>query len=191
MNMAELELSDRELLQQLTTGDRSAFEVLYRRHWRRLYDSAHKRLNNRQQSEDIVQDVFFRLWVRRSELDIQDLSSYLSRAVRNQVLNYVTRQKADYGFYEPFATLLTDHSTADAALLAKEVMGLVEDYAATLPVKRREIFLLHMRQRLSTKEIAELLNISQKTVQNQLHAAMKGMRSKVVPVVMALLLTHL
>lgn len=189
--MNEVRLSDQELLLMLQEGDRAAFDVIYLRYWRMLCDAAYRRLSDRQQSEDIVQEIFIRLWVRRAELSIDDLPAYLKRAVKYQVFNYVTRNKVSIDFYEPFALLLSDTATADGALLAKEVMMLVEDYAATLPERRREIFLLHMQQRLSTREIAERLNLSQKTVQNQLLAAMPGLRTRIAPVVLALLLSQL
>ncbi len=179
--------TDSSLLTQLKTGDRAAFDMLYHRYWLQLYDAAYKRLGNKEQAEDIVQELFIRLWVRRNELVIDHLPAYLHTAVRYSVLSYVTRNKASLNFYLPFETILleTGADMPDDRLMAKELLELAYDYANTLPERKKQVLLLHIKNKLSTREIADELNISQKTVQNQLGAALKGLRANIAPLLAA------
>jgi RNA polymerase sigma-70 factor (ECF subfamily) len=179
--MTGISYTDNELLALLSRDNRNAFELLYKRYWPELYDAAHQRLKNNQQAEDIVQDIFINLWSRRARLNIDNLPAYLHTAVRFRVFNYVHRDLAAETFYEPFEAIAICHSGADGQLLEKEMLQLVQAYADTLPEKRRRIFLMHLTGNLSTREIADQLRISQKTVQNQLGNALHGLRTHIVP----------
>jgi RNA polymerase sigma-70 factor (ECF subfamily) len=178
------------LLQLLKQGDREAFATLYDRYWLKLFDQAFKRLANREQSEDIVQNIFVRIWQRRESLDIDDLPAYLFTALRYNLLDYITRIKTATSFYEPFEAMLRESEMPDSVLIAKDFMNLVYSYADTLPDKRKEIFLLHIKNKLSTKEIAAMLGISQKTVQNQLRTAQIGLRPHIATILALLIASH-
>jgi RNA polymerase sigma-70 factor (family 1) len=182
--------NDNELLVLLAQDNRNAFELLYRRYWLELYDAAYQRLKNNQQAEDIVQDIFVNLWIRRDLVKIENLRAYLHAAVRFRVLNYVQRDLASEAFYEPFEAIASYQSGADGILLEKEMMQLVLLYADTLPEKRRQIFLMRLNENLSTREIADQLRISQKTVQNQLGTAIHGLRAHISPLLIFFLLGY-
>lgn len=181
---------DQALLDRLSQGDRDAFEVIYRKYVRELYQAAYKRLENREQSEDLVQDVFYRLWNRREQLQVDNLGAYLHTAVRYEILNHVTRHKTPTAFYAPFEAILTDADTPENQLIAKELLELVYKYAETLPEKRKQVFLLHIKGKLSVNEIADELNITPKTVHNHLGTAMNGLRTHIAPAVLLLLSVH-
>jgi RNA polymerase sigma-70 factor (family 1) len=178
------------LVQQLSQGDRKAFEIIYNKYWRPLLDTAWKRLQDKQAAEDLVQGVFLSLWQKREQLQVNNLEAYLRTAVRYKVLNHIVRTKRTYEFFEPFYEFFQEKDTPETELLAKNLLELIHAYAATLPEKRREIFLLHIQSRLSTKEIAETLGVSQKTVQNQLGISLQGLRTKVAPVIIYLIASH-
>jgi RNA polymerase sigma-70 factor (ECF subfamily) len=181
--------ADDELVRLLQEGDRRAFEALYDRYWQSLYDAAYKRLANREQSEDVLQDVFARLWVRRTQLAIQHIAAYLFSSVRYEVIHYLNRHRTAPHFYQPFEVVVMETHTADEQLMVKDLLELVYAYAETLPEKRKQVFLLHVKNKLSTKEIAEQLGINQKTVQNQLGTALKGLKDRLSPMII-LLVTH-
>jgi RNA polymerase sigma-70 factor (ECF subfamily) len=168
--------TDCELLALLKRDDRKAFKSLYQRYWQPLYDAAYQRLRQGFQAEDIVQDIFASLWIRRAELQIENLPAYLHAAVRFRVFNYIERDLAGAAFFEPFETIAGCQAPADEQLLGKEMAKLVQLYADTLPEKRKQIFQLHLADSLSTREIADRLQINQKTVQNQLGKSLKGLR---------------
>lgn len=190
MSKEDLPHNDKELLGQLSTGSESAFDSIYRKYWPSLYDSAFRRLENWHQAEDLVQEVFLRLWNKRAELHIDNLAAYLHTAVRFEVLTYISRHRAPVSFYEPFEAMFLEQNLPDARIRIKELIDLIAAYAHSLPEKRRQIFLLHIDEKLSTKEMAEILNISQKTVQNQLATALKGLRGYIDPTLLLVLFTH-
>ena len=181
--------TDEELMRLLQEGHADAFTAIYDRYWKQLCAAALKRLSSREQAEDIVQNIFIRLWTRRDKLMITHLSNYLLIAVRNGVLDYVTRQKVDDSFYAPFDAMLAENESPEASLLAKDLLQLIEAYAETLPAKRKKIFLLYIQHRLSTGEIAEMLDVSRKTVQNQLRTALSGLQPHILPVVLIMIIT--
>lgn len=189
---AEAVYTDKALLERLGKGDSNAYEIIYRRYIYSLYETAFRRLNDRQRSEDIVQDVFFRVWNKRAEMaKVDNLSAYLHTAVRYEVLKLVTRRKGMLHFFEPFEFMMMESDGPESRLMAKELLDLVYKYADTLPEKRKQVFLLHITNRLSTREIAETIGISQKTVQNQLATALNGLRSHVSPAIMMILIPWL
>ncbi len=180
-------LTDIELLSAFKNGDNDAYSALYDRYWKPLYIAAYKRLNNKEQAEDIVQNIFVSLWTRREALQVNDVAGYLFTAVRYAVLALVSRNKVSGRFYELFDEVLHEPDTPERRLAAKDLINLVYAYAKTLPEKRRQIFLLHIKDRLSTAEIAELLSVSQKTVQNQLRTALLGLYPHVATALVILL----
>lgn len=182
--------SDNELVTLLQQGSEESFAEIYNRYWVELYDAAYQRLKNKEQVEDIIQDVFVKLWIRRAELNINNAQAYLHTAIRFRVFNYVERENVHESFFEPFESIVSPHQSADERVLEKELLDLVQAYIESLPRKRKEIFLLHTRDNLSTKEIAERLNISQKTVQNQLGTTMQGLHNKIIPVIVAMAATQ-
>ncbi len=182
---------DSRLLDLIARHDQGAFELLYKRYWNQLYDAAFQRLRDHQQAEDIVQEIFVTLWAKRECLNIYNLSGYLHTSVRNRVLNYIVRNKVSEDFYQPFAALLIESGTADMVLLEKELLELLKAYIQLLPEKRKQIFVLHLYNQLSTKEIAEKLQISQKTVQNQLRTAIDDLKTRFIPLVIAVLATRI
>jgi len=183
---------DQEALTLLRLGDKDAFGKIYRRYAGELYQAAYKRLQDSALAEDLVQDVFYRLWRRRAELEIGDLAAYLHTAIRYEVLNHITRKKKTgryegAGFYAPLEAMLTDFDTPEQRLIAKQLMDLIYAYAETLPEKRKQVFLLHIRNKLSVNEIAAELNISSKTVHNHIGTAMNGLRAHIAPAILLLL----
>jgi len=183
-------IEDNVLVQQLSQEDRKAFEIIYSKYWRPMLDSAWKGLHDKQAAEDLVQGVFLSLWQNRKQLEIDNLEAYLKTAIRYKVLNYVVRTKRTHEFFESFYEIFRENNTPEATFLAKNLMELIHSYAATLSVRRREIFMLYVQSRLSTKEIAETLGLSQKTVQNQLGISLQGLRTKVAPVLLCLSASH-
>ncbi len=184
---AEVLHTDHYLLDQVSGGDPIAFKAIYLRYWRPLLNAAYKRLKDKQQAEDVVQNVFLGLWNKREHHNILNLSAYLHSAVRYEVLKFISRSKGNLYFHSLFEELIMDADSADAKILSSEMMELVLAYAQTLPQKRRSIFLLHLQDNLTTKQIADSLQITQKTVQNQLRTALNGLQAEVSPTILIIL----
>jgi RNA polymerase sigma-70 factor (ECF subfamily) len=169
-------LSDEELVQRLKEGDKEAFSAVYRRYASVLYHSAYHLLRDKTICDDLLQDLFTNLWIKRSQLRIDHLRAYLFRCMRNQVLMHVRSHKIHLDI--DTLELQQQAPAADSALLEKEVHNNLRATMAELPDKCREVFYLSRKQQLSNKEIAQLLQISPKTVENQLTIALKRLKGK-------------
>jgi RNA polymerase sigma-70 factor (ECF subfamily) len=171
-----IQYTDTKLLELLAQDNRDAFDALYDRYWELLYNAAYKRLKDKEQCKDIIQDVFVDLWCRRGQVTISHVKAYLLTAVRFQIYKLVAREKAGPAFFELYETIEASTSGAEGTLIEKELMDHVKAWIDELPEKKRQMFLLHTQHDKSTKEIANELSLSQKTVQNQLGATIYRLR---------------
>jgi RNA polymerase sigma factor (sigma-70 family) len=167
-----------QLLALLKANNREAFTLIYRKFWPILYNYAYKRLKDQDQCKDVIQNIFTDLWVRRDELDIKNLSAYLHAAVRFQVYQFSAKQPKNSILFTALEEILVSPFQSDSEVVNEELGKMVELWIMALPEKRRKIFLMHYYDELSTKEIALQLNISQKTVQNQLNTASTYIRAR-------------
>lgn len=175
------------LFDLLKQGDEDAFGKIYKLYWTDLYNSAYKRLPEKERCQDIIQNVFTDLWNRKSELDLINPVAYLHTAVRFQVLKHIARTPKSNVFAQSIETELISPLKADGELLEREVKVLIELFIKALPEKRRKIFLLHYFEGLTTAKISTQLNISQKTVQNQLTTASHALRFRLTHMFLLLL----
>jgi RNA polymerase sigma-70 factor (family 1) len=183
-------LTDLDLLERLKQDDKPAFEMLYDRHWLSLYNIAYKRLRDRETAKDIVHDVFADLWDKRDVYEIRNLLPYLHTATRNKIYRLLSKGHATAYFVEPFENMAVSALTADSFFEEKELRHIMLLWMDTLPAKRREIFRMRFIDDLSTKEISEILNVSQKTVQNQLLTAINGLRTNMSNLLALAILLH-
>ncbi len=183
--------TEQELTALLREGDETAFVEIYRRNWQRMYNTAYKRLKDAYQCEDIVQNIFTDLWERRTEILIGNLQAYLQTAVKFQVIKYSTRTSNVSPFVDILETTIVSTGNADDPIIENELLELVRLWVAALPEKRREIFVLYYMEEHPSDRIAELLGISQKTVQNQLATATNALRSQLSKVLLICLILQL
>jgi len=169
------ELSDEQLFVLVKQHDRAAFDQLYNRHWLSLFNKAYKWLRDRDACCDLLQDIFTDLWSKREIRDIDNLAGYLNIAVRNRIYTLLARGQAGSYFVQPFEDM-AGVGSADSNFNQKEISKLIRLWMESLPEKRREIFRLRFYEGASTRQISEYLNISQKTVQNQLLLAFRDLR---------------
>lgn len=170
-------INDDVLLQQLKAGDEEAFSKIYTKYWRKIYMLAYDRLKDAKQSQDIVQDIFISLWERRERLDIQNLKAYLYSSVRYNVFKLVAANKVTDDFYTLSEALSPKASAADHQIITSELMEAFHNLVDNMPAQRKKIFRMRYEEDLKTRVIAEQLNISQKTVQNQLLSSYQDIRS--------------
>ncbi|NOW96058.1 RNA polymerase sigma factor [Mucilaginibacter sp. SG564] len=171
---------DSLLVERLRSDDRAAFAEIYRRYKGPLYVHAFHRLQDREETKDLLQQLFATLWENRKHLNIDGyLSGYLFTAVRNRVLKFVARQNVNSRYIASVQSTINNTSyQSDQLVREKELSAIIEKEISALPTKMREIFELSRKQHLSNAEIAEILDISEKTVRNQLNNALSILRSK-------------
>lgn len=176
-------LSDSQLVDLLSKGDQDAFDIIYRRYWKKVYNESYKRLRNAELSEDLVQDVFADLWLKRFGKVIDNLGAYLTLSVRYQVF-MVYKKSSKFPFFELPLADIEDLSTNNASV--NELKDCIDKWMSLQPEKRREVFRLKFIEDRSTKEISEVLHISQKTVQNQFTTSLHSLRSTLSKLLMFL-----
>ena len=168
--------TNQELLADIAKGDARAFEILYWRYFSKLYGAAYKRLQNRELCEEVVQELFVSLWERRQNLPIENIENYLFTAIKYLVL----AQFKNDSHYQKYAATIPQNENGGNATEETVVFNELNDAylraLLTIPERCREVFLLK-RSGLSQKAISEKLDISEKTVENQITKALKILRS--------------
>jgi len=180
---------DQTLLSLLRQDDIRAFEEIYQRFWERLYVAANRVLEDEETSKDIVQEIFIDIWNRRATLQIQNLNAFLYQAVKFQIAKQLRKRPLNPIHLEVIAELKSTQS-ADASLHFAELNEQIEQVITALPPRCQEIFRLSRFENLTNKEIAQRLNISLSTVENQIHIALKSLRSNLDNALSFILLCH-
>jgi RNA polymerase sigma-70 factor (ECF subfamily) len=169
--------SDEGLLKLLKQQELGAFEEIYFRYWKKLYSSAYKRVQSREISEELVQDIFASLWLNRQVQQIEILSSYLFTAIKYKVINHLEKEMSRRAYVD--AQVLSIHSSdnsTEEAVLLNELNTALEKEIQKLPPKRQQIFKMSRQENLSIKQVASHLGISEKTAENQLGKALKVLK---------------
>ncbi|MCE6992464.1 RNA polymerase sigma factor [Dyadobacter sp. CY323] len=163
--------TDSELTFLLQEGREAAFDEIYKRHWKKLYNEAFRRLHDAGLCEEVVQDVFIDLWNKRAQREIENLLPYLLTTVKYQVFALYKKNKALPYFEEPLEHMAVSSLHSDSRCFEEELIAAVNSWLSLQPEGRRKIFRMRYLEGMPTKEIASELNISHKTVQNQLHSS--------------------
>ncbi|NGM61490.1 sigma-70 family RNA polymerase sigma factor [Sphingobacterium sp. SGG-5] len=156
-----------ELWRRIQDDDNRAFDELYARTWKDLYIQTYSKLKIEDLAKDIVQDVFIDIWNKRSIRELQNVKAYLMQAVKFKVLDEFRKARHEFVEIDKFVEEIKASDLADTRVTDNEFFDALHDWIDTLPRKRKEIFHLKYEEGLSNKEISMRLNISQKTVQNQ------------------------
>lgn len=172
--------ADAELAAQLKADDRQAFTEIYERFQGLMYVYARKISQNKDEAEDLVQEVFISLWDKRHTLQLHSsLRFYLYSAVRYRFINLLDHKRVRTTYAASFQGFIDrGEEQIDQYIREKEFKTLIEKEVALLPEKMREVFVLSRQQGLSNKEIAQRLNITEKTARNQVNNALKNLRVK-------------
>ncbi len=170
-------LPDELLLIRLRTGDEAAFREIYQRYWKKLYTIARRKIESLDAVEELVQDIFLKVWERRRELRVERLDAYLFTAVRYATINHIksTLVHEKYANYA-YAHLPEASSTTEEQMDLDELIEEVEKQVNGLPEKTRQIFRLNRLEYLSIKEVSAQLNVPERTVEYHLSQAIKSLR---------------
>lgn len=170
--------SDEKLSLLLFNGDEAAFEEIFNRYWLKLYISACKRIKSPEVAEEIVQDLFAMLWIKRESLQIHtSLAAYLFTSVRYIVINHLQKEIVRKNYKDSFITseICYDYSTEETVLL-NDLTRSIDKEVGCLPTKCRSVFELSRKENKTNREIAEFLGISEKTVEGHLTKAIRQLK---------------
>jgi RNA polymerase sigma-70 factor (family 1) len=172
--------SDDDLLTRMADDDQAAFTSLYRRHWEALFITTVRVIGNREDAEDIIQEVFASLWNRRKALNLTGpLAGYLHVSVKYKAINYIERNSTRRHYLAALGKTAEAGVTASPEVLlrVKEMQQLIQTVIENMPPKMQEVFQLSRREHLSHKEIATRLGISEETVKKHIQNALQLLRS--------------
>ena len=176
----------------LTVGDITAFEMLFRTYYQPLCQYAFTFLRDKEDAEEIVQSTFLMVWEKRETLSIRtSVKPYLYAMVRNACLNVIKHQKIKQKHAgEEIALADRSHDAVAQTVASNELEHRINMAVEELPEQCRMVFKLSRFEELKYAEIAAQLNISIKTVENQMGKALKIMREQLkdyLPLIMVIL----
>lgn len=181
-----IDISDKALMAEIARGNRLAFNAVFDRYWSKLFRAAFNLLRDEELAKDVVQEVLFDFWNRRDQHEIDNLQAYFYQATRFQSLKQLRKAKLLDIHDEVFASVLTVNTTQEQL----DFRQLEEELGRSLnrlPEKYREVFELSRVHNLTNKEIADRLEISQRTVDWYLYHTLKRLKTSLITAVIALL----
>lgn len=179
-------MASESLYEKIKVGDEKAFELLFRENYAGLVQFAWGYVRSKAVAEELVQDVFLKVWDNREDLNItKSIDSYLYQSVRNRCTDWarhtviVNKWEEEIKRDAKTRSLTQDKISNDLhnRILIKEI----EKAIYKLPERRREVFLLSRYEDKSYKEIAEILEITVSTVETHMSKALKTLRDKYLP----------
>ena len=175
-----MEIPDKGLVYLLGQRDEKAFEQVFKQHYRPLHAYAFGLLKDDAAAEEMVQNVFYKLWERTESLNITGpLGAYLYRAVHNESLNYLKHRKVRSEHSLRVSYYMDGRGeSATRTVRMKELEEKLRSALNELPEGCRTVFQLSRFEELKYSQIAEVLGISIKTVENQMGKALKLLRSR-------------
>lgn len=171
--------SDEQLIQLIRGGDRKAFECIFKKYWQLLFDTAYKRINSKEDAEEIIQELFTYLWCKREKLQLtHSFSTYIQVALKYRVFNYIRTEVNRKKYMESVKQTQPHYDHAvEESVLYNELSTVIEKEISNLPEKCGQVFKLSRKENLTFKEIAAKLEISINTVEKHVGKALKILRA--------------
>lgn len=174
--------SEKKIVEKIRNGDEDAFEQLFFEYFSDLCSFASQITYSEGLAQDVVQDVFFRIWERRQNWYLSSsLEAYLFQSVRNEALNKIKHEK----FLDDFRDKLAKHKKKSTSTKLKnqeqgnqKLLDEIWTIVSRMPSRRQSVFVLYREHGLSYKEIADVLDISRKTVENHMGLALNDIREQ-------------
>lgn len=175
-----------EYASELRSGSEKTFREIMEHWYSRLFNFANGYLNNRENSREVIQDVFLQLWHHRQKLaDNTSLNAYLFTLTRNRCIDMVRRERLMLQFrtdkQEEYARLSENyHALSDPILdqiFAAELQTEIDKAVNSLPEQCRKVFIMSRTNGMKNKEISRILNLSEKTVESHLTKALRSIRT--------------
>ncbi|MEI7422020.1 MAG: RNA polymerase sigma-70 factor [Prolixibacteraceae bacterium] len=167
------------IINRLKRDEKSALDDLFGYYYPRLFHFSKSILKIETEIDDILQEVFVKLWLNRQKIgNVETFNSYIFTITKNEVLNLIRTNIRNNSFKnELFQRTVVEEFQLQSQLEFNEVKSGIDQVVSQLPEKRRQIFILSRTEGLSNKEIAQQLNISEKTVEDHITHAIKKIKT--------------
>lgn len=173
--MNHVSYTDAELVARVRSGDERAFDLIYSTHWLRLYNVARRITEDDAVAQDIIQDTFVSFWEKGCHKNIISIEAYLYQTVKFRCFMHLRSGSIAKKHIQHFNRIVSSASF-EQEYETREMEEILRRSIDHLPERCREVFYLSRIQSLSNKKIAEKLQISPKTVENQITKALKHLR---------------
>ncbi len=174
------DFSDYELIKLIREqDDKQAFQLLYNRYWSKLFNLALLKIHNQDEVSDIIQNLFVAIWIKRKELNINNnVDLYLYRSLKNRIINFYKRKYLTDDKIDQLSKTMSGKTESEAENICayKEIELVINREIASMPNKMKQVYLLSREERLSSKNIADMLSLSDQTVRNQISKAIKRIK---------------
>ena len=180
--MGDAYLVSEILLAEIASGDRGAFRVFYDKTYSTVYRFIHYFLPNRTDCEEVVSEIFFIFWKeRRTITDIKDLRAWLYTVCRNEAYRYIRQKEKNLNISidDMPVELLVDRQDIEGEMIEEEMLDVYNEAVSELPERCKLVFLMIREEHLKHKEVAQILSITEGTVEQQMNIAIR----KIVAVV--------
>lgn len=183
--------TDEELVVLLQQNDQAAFREIYDRYWKILFAQALRKLNNNHEAEDAVQLLFIEVWERRAGIRItRSLHHWLAAAIKYKVFSlYSDRYRSLIASGEISTDIPEEAPLPHSLLEMQQLMAALEALVEALPERPRIVYRMSREGELTNKEIADQLNISEKTVENHMNRALNSLRKNLGNSTLSIILT--
>lgn len=172
--------SDKRLVEALQAGSEEAFEKLYTKYAKKIYNISRKMNVDKEESENVVQDVFLKIWRNRINLDSQlSFNAYLITIAKSIIIKE-TQKKARFLAYQNYSVIVEPQAgnPTEEYIVFKELEDASNKAYETLPARQQQVYLMKNVEYLTTDEITQKLGLSKRTVENQLYRATKALKEK-------------
>ncbi len=171
-------LNDEELIKLLYNGNRRAFDALYYRYFAKLYSVAYKRVKSKEDAEEIIQELFTNLWIKRELINInQNFSSYIFTAVKYMIFKYYRKEGVQKVYAENLSIVYSElENTTEEIIFFNDLNLQFENAVNNLPDKSKTVFSLSRKEHKTNKEIAYQLGITEKAVEYHITKALSLLR---------------
>ena len=177
--------NEKELLCQVAKGDEGAFTLLFNAYHQQLGAYIYRLTESLSLTEEIVQDVFLRIWLKRTAMqEVNRFDAYLFAAARNHTFNCLRKIARERNSKVRWEITLSEQSVYESesgADPAIEYEALLDQAVERLPLQQKKVYLLHRRQGLSHAEIARRLDLSVETVKKHMSLALRSIRDYLSP----------
>lgn len=186
INNPDKKIIELEWIEKIREGDKTAFKKLFEEYYPKLYWFVNRYLMSKEIADDIVKELFIELWQRKDRFIIQSsLNAYLYASARNRAFNYIRSKQSKEKYLtirsiedEELTIITSPAKNPSEVLEQKELSEAVQSAVELLPGRTKLVFTLHRDDGLTYAEIAQVLDISAKTVENQMARAFKILRSR-------------
>jgi len=175
---SSLPFNEKTLLIQVAEGDEKAFKILFDRYWDNIYGVAFAFTKSTMIAEEMVQDIFLKIWLKRHLLNsVQKFDAYLFKVAKNHIYNELRKKIKE----EPFTDHIINYfreigDSPEQQMIFKESKHLVNLAIGKLPSQQQLIYKLSREQGMSQEEIADKLQISKNTVKSHMNKALQSIR---------------